>query len=61
MKEKGKKKTKWWRVTSFRALKKHLKGSLNSVQGEVEQLQEQEQSEEVKLQNQRKARCSDGT
>ncbi|XP_016318695.1 serine/threonine-protein kinase pim-2-like [Sinocyclocheilus anshuiensis] len=58
--EKVKKKKKWWRLTSFfGALKKHLKGSWNSVQGEVELQQEQEQSERVKPQSECKARCSD--
>ena len=59
--EKGKKKKKWWRLSSlFGAVKKHLKRSSNPVQGEVELQQEQEQSEGVKNQNQCKDRCSDG-
>ncbi|XP_059420280.1 aurora kinase-like [Carassius carassius] len=58
--EKGKKKKKWWRLSSlFGAVKKHLKRSSNPVQGEVELQQEQEQSEGVKNQNQCKDRCSD--
>ncbi|XP_026086063.1 serine/threonine-protein kinase pim-2-like [Carassius auratus] len=57
--EKGKKKKKWWRLSSlFGAVKKHLKRSSNPVQGEVELQQEQEQSEGVKNQNQCKDRCS---
>uniref|UniRef100_A0A8C1PWJ2 non-specific serine/threonine protein kinase n=1 Tax=Cyprinus carpio TaxID=7962 RepID=A0A8C1PWJ2_CYPCA len=56
--EKVKKKKKWWRLTSFfGAVKKHLKGSSNPVQGEVEL--QQEQSEGVKPQNECEARCSD--
>uniref|UniRef100_A0A8C1X273 non-specific serine/threonine protein kinase n=1 Tax=Cyprinus carpio TaxID=7962 RepID=A0A8C1X273_CYPCA len=58
--EKVKKKKKWWRLTSFfGAVKKHLKGSSNPVQGEAELQQEQEQSEGVKPQNECEARCSD--
>ncbi|KAK2895016.1 hypothetical protein Q8A67_012245 [Cirrhinus molitorella] len=55
--EKGKKKKKWWKMTNlFRSLRKQLKGSSNLVQGEVEQPQE---SEQVKPQNECKTRCSD--
>ncbi|KAK2895029.1 hypothetical protein Q8A67_012258 [Cirrhinus molitorella] len=58
--EKGKKKKKWWKVTNFfRSLRKQLKGSSNSVQVEVEQPQKQQESEQVKPQNECKARCSD--
>ncbi|KAI2653909.1 Serine/threonine-protein kinase pim-1 [Labeo rohita] len=43
------------------ALRRHPKGSSNSVQGEVEQLQEQNQQEiePVKSQNECKTRCND--